>query len=75
LQVLGWKEQDAQLQRYGPTEVSAWLAMERDRLAAAAAPKHDTMEIIVKKFLDFKVSQAVTGMKSAGRAINLVTYL
>ena len=73
--VLGWKEEEKQLKRYGATEVSAWLVMERERLAAAAAPKHDTMEVIVKKFLDFKVSQAMTGMKSAGRAINLVTYL
>ncbi len=74
LKVLGWKEMEADVQKYCATEASRWLAMQRER-QAAVTPMDRTMEAIVKKFLDFKVSQAATGMKSAGRAINLVTYL
>jgi hypothetical protein len=72
--VLAWKEQAADLHLYGPSDASRWLAMDRMRMEREAAAVN-TRASVVEKFLNFKVNQAATGMKSAGRVINLVTYM
>ncbi|HSI34765.1 MAG: hypothetical protein ACAI43_13075 [Phycisphaerae bacterium] len=58
-------------------EVGAAVYRDRKRreVEAAATPADRQMKAMVKRFLNHKVQQAGTGLKSDGRVINIATYL
>lgn len=59
---------------FGKTQFVKWNEM-AEEARKAKVPQDQTMEAMVKRFVGFKAAQAATGLKSAGRCINIRTYI